>query len=141
MYVSATPADWEVEASKQEAMLRTDPYNGIAEQLVRPTGITDPEIEIRPAKTKFLILSLNQKSELVWSEDVSNNSYKEERRHLPLLKENVKAEYLHSDIITLERSTILRIYGKGTTTFDRSKSSERRPRFTRGIPSWDFGRG
>ena len=81
MYVSATPADWEVEASKQEAMLRTDPYNGIAEQLVRPTGITDPEIEIRPAKNEIpdLITELEKRAGS-GQKTLVTTLYKEERR-------------------------------------------------------------
>ncbi len=116
VYVSATPADWEVEASKQEAMLRTDPYNGIAEQLVRPTGITDPEIEIRPAKNEIpdLITELEKRAGSGQKTLVTTLTKKNAEDLATFLKEkNVKAEYLHSDIITLERSTILENLRKG----------------------------
>lgn len=116
VYVSATPADWEVEASKQEAMQRTDPYDGIAEQLVRPTGITDPEIEIRPAKNEIpdLITELEKRAVKGQKTLVTTLTKKNAEDLASFLKEkNVKAEYLHSDIVTLERTTILENLRKG----------------------------
>ena len=116
VYVSATPADWEVEASKQEAMQRTDSYNGIAEQLVRPTGITDPEIEIRPAKNEVpdLVSELEKRAGTGQKTLVTTLTKKNAEDLAAFLKEkNVKAEYLHSDIITLERSAILENLRKG----------------------------
>lgn len=99
IYVSATPNDWEIEASNKR----------VVEQLVRPTGIVDPMITIRPASTeiqdlikeiekrvgtgKILVMTLTKKT----AEDLS--VYLKER--------NIRAEYLHSDIHTLERSSIL----------------------------------
>lgn len=100
VYVSATPNDWEVEQS-----------NGhIVEQLVRPTGITDPEIEIRSAKDeiqdvigeikkraalgeKTLVTTLTKKT----AEDLSGY----------LTEQGIRAKYLHSDVKTLERTDIL----------------------------------
>jgi len=126
IYVSATPAEWEVEVSKQEAMLshpkgdhplgETDFYDGIAEQLVRPTGITDPEIEIRPAKNEIpdLIAELEKRAGTGQKTLVTTLTKKNAEDLAAFLKEkNVKAEYLHSDIITLERSTILENLRKG----------------------------
>ncbi|OGK23328.1 excinuclease ABC subunit B [Candidatus Roizmanbacteria bacterium RIFCSPHIGHO2_12_FULL_37_9b] len=100
IYVSATPNEWEQNISK----------GAIAEQLVRPTGIVDPKITIRPAKNevtdlieeitkrvkenqKILVTTLTKKI----AEDLSE-----------FLKEKkIRASYLHSDIQTLERSDIL----------------------------------
>lgn len=116
IYVSATPAEWEVELSKQEAMQRTDPYNGVTEQLVRPTGITDPEIEIRPAKDEIpdLIKELERRAEKKQKTLVTTLTKKNAEELASYLKDkNVRAEYLHSDIITLERSTILENLRKG----------------------------
>ncbi len=101
IYTSATPDEWELgKAGKKN----------LVEQLVRPTGIVDPKIEIRPAKNeiedligeiekrvknkeKILVTTLTKKT----AEDLSE--YLKERK--------VRASYLHSDIETLERSDIL----------------------------------
>jgi excinuclease ABC subunit B len=99
IYVSATPAPWEVSRSGK-----------VVEQLVRPTGLVDPEVIIR--KTKGQILDLiaeiekrtkNKERVLVttltkrMAEDLSQ-----------FLKEKgIKVHYLHADIVTLERSDIL----------------------------------
>jgi len=65
IYVSATPNEWEKEQAKEEVTQHTHadtvtqtknksaPHNGIVEQLIRPTGIIDPEIEIRPATSEI----------------------------------------------------------------------------------------
>jgi excinuclease ABC subunit B len=107
IYVSATPDEFEINLSKPD---------GVVEQLIRPTGIVDPEIIIRPAKNeiedlvgeiekrvknkeKILVTTLTKKM----AEDLTN-----------FLKEkNIKASYLHSDIETLERSDILDNLRKG----------------------------
>lgn len=104
IYISATPDEWELKRSK------------VTEQLVRPTGIIDPEVMIRPAKDeifdlikeiekrasnkeKILVTTLTKKT----AEDLSN--YLKEKK--------IKASYLHSDIQTLERSDILDNLRKG----------------------------
>lgn len=117
IYTSATPNEWEVEMAKQEALngdsveISTD-HAGIVQQLVRPTGIVDPEIIIRPSKNevedlvieiqkrvqkdskgKILVTTLTKRI----AEDLT--SY--------LKDKGIKATYLHSDIETLERSDIL----------------------------------
>ena len=111
VYVSATPDSWEVDQSTQEAKLKgLKDYNGIVEQLIRPTGIVDPVIEVRPAqseipdlikeiekrvakKEKILVTTLTKKT----AEDLSEY----------LKEKEVRAAYLHSDIHTLERSDVL----------------------------------
>src|SRR5581483_10326791 len=98
--VSATPDDWEISFS-----------NGrVIEQLVRPTGIVDPQVDIRPTENEVkdvieeiekertkgqrtLVTTLTKKI----AEDISNY----------LIEKGVKAQYLHSDIKTLERTDIL----------------------------------
>lgn len=101
IYTSATPDEWELE--------KTGVY-GVAEQLIRPTGITDPKIVVRPAvneiqdlvseiekripqNQKILVTALTKKT----AEDLS----------VFLKEKKIRAEYLHSDIKTLERSNIL----------------------------------
>jgi excinuclease ABC subunit B len=107
VYVSATPDEYELSLAGQE---------GIAEQLLRPTGIIDPEIEIRKTEgqiqdvmneaqkriakgQRVLITTLTKRM----AEDLSE--YLEER--------GVKVTYLHSDIETLKRSDILTILATG----------------------------
>ena len=104
IYTSATPDEWEVKRSK------------IIEQLIRPTGIVDPKITIRPAKEevqdlikevitrvkkheKILVTTLTKKI----AEDLA----------IYLKDKDIKAEYLHSDVKTLERSDILDNLRKG----------------------------
>ncbi len=109
IYLSATPDEWEIEKSKG---------GGIVEQLVRPTGIIDPEIFIRPAKTEIqnLILEIKKRIKPTFAKAsvgkerilVTTLTKKTAEDLSAYLKEkNIKAAYLHSDIKTLERSDIL----------------------------------
>ncbi|MGZ3692702.1 MAG: excinuclease ABC subunit UvrB [Bdellovibrionota bacterium] len=105
LYVSATPADYELNQTGGE----------IVEQIIRPTGLLDPVIDIKPArtqvddlleeikkkvnvapelKTRVLVTTLTKKS----SEDLTTF----------LLSKGIRVKYLHSDIDTLERIEILR---------------------------------
>jgi excinuclease ABC subunit B len=111
IYVSATPDQWEVEMAHQEAKQKDfKVHNGIVEQLVRPTGIVDPKIEIRPSTNeipdlikeiekrvpmgeKVLVTTLTKKT----AEDLTDYFTDKE----------IRAAYLHSDIDTLERSDVL----------------------------------
>jgi excinuclease ABC subunit B len=106
VYVSATPAEYEIKACRGE----------VVEQIIRPTGLVDPEIEVRPAKgqvpdlireiqdraarkERVLVTTLTKRL----AEDLAN--YLEE--------EGVKGKYLHSEIQTLERVQILRELREG----------------------------
>ncbi|MDN3504645.1 MAG: excinuclease ABC subunit UvrB [Rhabdochlamydiaceae bacterium] len=106
IYVSATPAPFEIEKSK----------GVVVEQIIRPTGLLDPIIEIRPATGqvddcleeiqkekekggRVLVTTLTKKL----SEDLSKY----------LTELNVKAKYLHSDIVTLERMEIIKELRQG----------------------------
>src|SRR5699024_486532 len=100
IFVSATPADYELNHSSQ-----------IVEQVVRPTGLVDPEVEVRPATTqvddvlgeikeripkgqRILITTLTKRM----AEDLTD-----------FLQDNgIKVRYLHSDIDTVERVEIIR---------------------------------
>lgn len=100
IYVSATPDEWEIGQSE----------GAVVEQLIRPTGIVDPIVEIRPATTeipdlieevakraargeKTLVTTLTKKT----AEDLTEY----------LTEKKVRTAYLHSDIHTLERSDVL----------------------------------
>jgi excinuclease ABC subunit B len=101
IYVSATPADYEINCANGE----------IVEQIIRPTGLLDPEIEIRPVITqvddiihetklrveaheRVLITTLTKRM----AEDLCDY----------LVDVGIKTRYLHSDIDTIERSEIIR---------------------------------
>ncbi|MFS4494583.1 excinuclease ABC subunit UvrB [Maribacter sp. 2308TA10-17] len=106
IYVSATPADYEMKLSE-----------GIfAEQIIRPTGLLDPIIEVRP--------SLNQIDDLV--EEIQQRVEKDERTLVTTLTKrmaeelakyltriNIRCRYIHSDVDTLERVEIMQDLRKG----------------------------
>ena len=100
IYVSATPGDYEIEKSDQ-----------IAEQVVRPTGLIDPVIEIRPAGSQVDDL-LSEISKTVGKGErilVTTLTKKMSEDLASYLKEhNIKVKYLHSDIDTVERVEIIR---------------------------------
>lgn len=100
IYVSATPDTWELEQSGKN----------IVEQLVRPTGIVDPEIEIRPAEGEIqdVIAEIKKRAALQERVLVTTLTKKTAEDLTSYLKEQgVRASYLHSDIKTLERTDIL----------------------------------
>jgi len=100
IYVSATPGEYELERADQ-----------IAEQVVRPTGLIDPEIEIRPVETQVddllsEISKVIQKNERVLVTTLTKRMSEDLATYLQ--EHNVKAKYLHSDIDTVERVEIIR---------------------------------
>lgn len=100
IYVSATPNDWEIKQSKYR----------VVEQLVRPTGIEDPKIIIKPAKNEVanLIEEIEKRVKTNQKILVTTLTKKIAEDLTEYLKEmKIKASYLHSDIQTLERSDIL----------------------------------
>jgi excinuclease ABC subunit B len=101
VYVSATPADYEVEKSG----------NRIIEQVIRPTGLTDPKIMIRPVKGQVddLLNEIRNRAEArerVLVTTLTKRMAEDLTEHYKEL--NVKVAYLHSDIDTLERVDIIR---------------------------------
>jgi excinuclease ABC subunit B len=106
VFVSATPADYEKRTSGQ-----------VAEQLVRPTGLVDPMIEVRPARTQVddVLAEINER---VIAGDrvlvtVLTKRMAEQLTEF-LADHGVKVRYLHSDIDTVERVEILRDLRLGT---------------------------
>jgi excinuclease ABC subunit B len=101
VYVSATPADFEIEKS-----------NGrIIEQVIRPTGLTDPQIAVRPVKGQVddLLNEVRRHAEAgerVLVTTLTKRMAEDLTEHYKEL--NVKVAYLHSDIDTLERVDIIR---------------------------------
>lgn len=106
IYVSATPAKFEVEKSK--------PY--IARMFIRPTGLLDPEIQVRPANNQIKDI-LNEIKKTVAKKQrvlITTLTKRSAENLAEYLKERgVKAEYLHSEIHTLERPEILYNLRKG----------------------------
>ncbi len=98
IFVSATPADWELEQS-----------GGIvAEQVIRPTGLLDPECVVRPIKNQVDDLLAELKA-IDGRALVTTLTKKMAEQLTDYLVENgVRARYLHSDIETLERIELLR---------------------------------
>lgn len=118
VYVSATPSVWEVEKATEETRHKIQEtnksqfsnYKGIAEQLVRPTGIVDPQISVKPSKNEVpdLISEIEKRVKLKQRVLVTTLTKRiAEDLTTFLKKKGIRAEYLHSDIVTLERSAIL----------------------------------
>ena len=106
IYVSATPGDYEVE--------RTGPY--IAEQLVRPTGIVEPEIFIKPTDNQVddLLEEIRKRVEIGERVLVTALTKKmSEELTEYYLDFGIRVKYMHSDIDTLERTEIIRGLRKG----------------------------
>ena len=100
IYVSATPADYELE--KSEGI--------IAEQIIRPTGLLDPKIHIRPTHNQIddLLEEIRvriKKKERVLVVTLTKRMAEEFSKYLN--KFNIKCRYIHSDVDTLERVEIL----------------------------------
>lgn len=111
IYVSATPNEWEVDKSQREAAEKDfKAHSGVVEQLIRPTGIIDPHIEIRPSTKEIpdLIGEIEKRAAKGEKVLVTTLTKKTAEDLTEYLKEkNVRAAYLHSDIDTLERSDVL----------------------------------
>ena len=100
MFVSATPGPFELRHSTR-----------IAEQLIRPTGIVDPEVELRATKNQIDdLLNEIRRREEVGERVLVTTLTKKMSEDLTdyLLESGVKARYLHSEIDTLERIQIIR---------------------------------
>ncbi|MGI6033373.1 MAG: excinuclease ABC subunit UvrB [Coriobacteriales bacterium] len=106
IYVSATPGDYEERVSQQTV-----------EQIIRPTGLLDPEVEVRPTKGQIddildEIKETVPKDERVLVTTLTKKMAEELTDYL--LDQGIKARYLHSDIGTVERVDILRELRLGT---------------------------
>ncbi|MEZ6195201.1 MAG: excinuclease ABC subunit UvrB [Planctomycetota bacterium] len=101
VYVSATPGDWELEQT-----------GGItAEQLIRPTGLLDPEVEVRPATGQIddLLAQIRERVEKGGKVLVTSLTKRMAENITDYYRElGIRVRYLHSDIDTLERHAIIR---------------------------------
>ncbi|MCL2038223.1 excinuclease ABC subunit UvrB [Candidatus Saccharibacteria bacterium] len=100
IYVSATPAEYELSRSPAPA-----------QQVIRPTGLLDPKIDVRPSENQVddLIAEIRdriQKSQRVLVTTLTKRMAEDLSAHL--IELDIKTAYIHSDVDTLERSDILR---------------------------------
>ena len=101
IYVSATPGDYEISKTNGQ----------IVEQIIRPTGLLDPKIEVRPTKNQIdnLIEEIekqNEKNERTLITTLTIRMAEELTNYLKSL--NIKVAYLHNEVKTLERLKIIR---------------------------------
>jgi excinuclease ABC subunit B len=107
LYTSATPSDYELSLSST-----------VAKQVIRPTGLLDPKISVKPTKNQINyltqeILKRKAKGERVLVLTITKKMAEELAEHLTKQKNSIKAEYLHSDIKTLDRGDVLDNLRKG----------------------------
>ncbi len=100
IYVSATPADYELQEAE----------GVVVEQIIRPTGLLDPEIEVRPSENQIddlldEILTRTNRHERVLITTLTKRMAEELTEFL--LNHSVRANYIHSDVATLDRVKIM----------------------------------
>jgi excinuclease ABC subunit B len=106
VFVSATPGDYELEASE----------GLIVEQIVRPTGLLDPPIDVRPSKNQIddLLEEINiraEKDERVLVTTLTKRMAEELEKYLTRM--SVRCRYIHSDVDTMERVEIIEDFKAG----------------------------
>ncbi len=100
IYVSATPGDYEAEHS-----------DNVVEQLVRPTGLVDPQVEVRPAKTQVddVLSEIHARTAVAERVLITTLTKRMAEDLTDYLDEHgIRVRYLHSDIGTVERTEIIR---------------------------------
>ena len=100
IYVSATPADYELQEAE----------GVVVEQLIRPTGLLDPEIDVRPSENQIddllsEIVDRTERNERVLVATLPKRMAEELTEYLR--NHNIKAAYIHSDVATLDRVKIM----------------------------------
>lgn len=100
IYVSATPADYELEEAE----------GVVVEQIIRPTGLLDPIIDVRPSENQIddltdEILKRCERDERVLVTTLTKRMAEELTEYL--LNHDIRANYIHSDVATLDRVKIM----------------------------------
>ena len=100
IYVSATPADYELNEAE----------GVVVEQIIRPTGLLDPEIEVRPSENQIddlmeEIVTRSERDERILITTLTKRMAEELSEYL--LNHNIRTAYIHSDVATLDRVKIL----------------------------------
>ena len=106
IYVSATPADFELQEAE----------GVVVEQLIRPTGLLDPEIEVRPSENQIddlmdEILTRIHRNERVLTTTLTKRMAEELTEYL--LNNGIRTNYIHSDVATLDRVKIMSDFRAG----------------------------
>ncbi len=106
VYLSATPGNYELGQS-----------DGVVEQIIRPTGLVDPEVVVKPTKGQIddllgEIKARSARNERVLVTTLTKRMAEDLTEYL--LEHSIRVEYLHSDVDTLKRVEILRELRKGT---------------------------
>ena len=107
IYVSATPADFELQESE----------GVVVEQIIRPTGLLDPEIEVRPTENQVddlinEIYQRTERNERVLITTLTKRMAEELTEYL--IENGIKTNYIHSDVATLDRVKIMNDLRAGT---------------------------
>ena len=119
IYVSATPGDYELETCKKDS--QTDPTNKwsqyeLVEQIIRPTGLLDPKVTVRPTEGQIDLVLQEIKKRIKKKERVLITTLtKQMSEDLTdfIVTQSIKVQYLHSDISALDRVDILNDLRKG----------------------------
>ena len=106
VYVSATPGDYEAKKAKKH----------IAEQVIRPTGIPDPTVEIRPTKNQMktavnTLKKVKANNERAFVVTITKRLAEDVAEYL--MKEGLKVNYIHSEVNTLTRPVLMNKLRKG----------------------------
>jgi len=107
IYVSATPGDWEIERSK----------GVIVEQIVRPTGLLDPEVEVRPKKGQLesLLREVQERKKRNERALVLTTTKRLAEEVADYLTERgLSAKYMHSDLDAIERAKVIKELREGS---------------------------
>ena len=107
VYVSATPGDYELEKANNE----------VVEQIIRPTGLLDPTIEVKPSKNQIddIVDEIKKRIELNERVLITTLTIRMSEELTNYLKElNIKVAYLHSEVKTLDRLKIIKDLREGT---------------------------
>ena len=107
VYVSATPGDYELEKTNNE----------VVEQIIRPTGLLDPTIEVKPSKNQIddIVEEIKKRIELNERVLITTLTIRMSEELTNYLKElNIKVAYLHSEVKTLDRLKIIKDLREGT---------------------------
>ncbi|MFH1423620.1 MAG: excinuclease ABC subunit UvrB [Candidatus Nealsonbacteria bacterium] len=113
VFVSATPGSYEIQNTLRQAQGKP---KYIVEQLLRPTGLLEPSIEIRPTKNQVKDLTEEIKKRVAKNQRIlvcTLTKRLAEAMTDYLIEEKIKTQYLHSEIKTLERPNILQDLRKG----------------------------
>lgn len=107
IYVSATPGQWEIERSK----------GVVVEQIVRPTGLLDPQVEVRPTAGQLedLVREIQERKKRKDRALVLTTTKRLAEEVAEYLQErNIKAKYMHSELDAIERAKIVKELREGS---------------------------